>query len=262
VQEACYCGRVGQIEDRKPASDDGRDALKRPRCVYLDHLSWLRGPARKTERKEAYMTKPNARNAVLTALTAAALALVLAGCGAGTSGEDPAEEAARAGAPKQGSSPTWTTTPARLRAPKSSWPWWWTKRTAPSPTSATEGWTDRHTGRVVHRGRGRRRLPRPHERGRSAPRGEGRHRRGRRDRDARRRRGARLLCRSRGGSGGALAGGGDHRREELLGGWIELSNHEERGAVKSRYSGFINLNGDLSRPSKPVDGFVQQGVGI
>jgi len=105
VQEACYCGRVGQIEDRKPASDDGRDALKRPRCVYLDHLSWLRGPARKTERKEAYMTKPNAKNAALAALTAVALALVLAGCGAGTSGEDPADEAAWAGAPKQGSSP-------------------------------------------------------------------------------------------------------------------------------------------------------------
>jgi cytochrome c556 len=51
------------------------------------------------------MTKPNAKNAALAALTAVALALVLAGCGAGTSGEDPAEEAARAGAPKQGSSP-------------------------------------------------------------------------------------------------------------------------------------------------------------
>jgi len=50
--------------------------------------------------------------------------------------------------------------------------------------------------------------------------------------------------------------------EELLGGWIELSSHEERGAVKSRSSGFINLNGDLSRPSEPVDGFVQQSVGI
>ena len=176
MQEACYCGRVGQIEDRKPASDDGRDALERPRCVYLDHLSWLRGPARETERKEAYMTKPNAKNAALAALTAVALALVLAGCGAGTSGEDPAEEAARAGAPKQGSSPHTGDYAGKVEAPKSSWPWWWTKRTAPSHTSTTERRTDSHVGRVVHRGCGRRRLPRPHERGRSAPRGEGRHR--------------------------------------------------------------------------------------
>lgn len=50
--------------------------------------------------------------------------------------------------------------------------------------------------------------------------------------------------------------------EEYVGGWIELANEEERGAVKNRSSGFIDLNGDLSRPSEPVDGFNEQGVGI
>lgn len=45
MQEACYCGRTGEIEDREPVIDgDGRAALECPRCGHLDHLSWLQNP--------------------------------------------------------------------------------------------------------------------------------------------------------------------------------------------------------------------------
>ena len=45
MQEACYCGRTGELEDRKPVTDgDGREALECPRCGHLDHLSWLQDP--------------------------------------------------------------------------------------------------------------------------------------------------------------------------------------------------------------------------
>ncbi len=47
MQEACYCGRVGEVEDREPVTDaDGREALRCPSeaCGHLDHLSWLRDP--------------------------------------------------------------------------------------------------------------------------------------------------------------------------------------------------------------------------
>jgi hypothetical protein len=43
--ETCYCGRTGELEDRKPViDDDGREALACPRCGHLDHLSWLQEP--------------------------------------------------------------------------------------------------------------------------------------------------------------------------------------------------------------------------
>ncbi len=45
MQEACYCGRTGEIEDREPVIDgDGRAALECPQCGHLDHLSWLQNP--------------------------------------------------------------------------------------------------------------------------------------------------------------------------------------------------------------------------
>ena len=44
--ESCYCGRTGDLEDRKPTiDDDGREALECPQCGHLDHLSWLQDPA-------------------------------------------------------------------------------------------------------------------------------------------------------------------------------------------------------------------------
>jgi hypothetical protein len=47
MQETCYCGRVGEVEDREPVTDgDGRRALECPECGHLDHLSWLPSDAR------------------------------------------------------------------------------------------------------------------------------------------------------------------------------------------------------------------------
>ena len=42
MQEACYCGRSGDISDREPVLDsDGRRALKCPDCGHTDYLNWL-----------------------------------------------------------------------------------------------------------------------------------------------------------------------------------------------------------------------------
>jgi hypothetical protein len=42
MQEVCYCGRSGDIEQRNHVIDgDGREALECPECGHLDHLSWL-----------------------------------------------------------------------------------------------------------------------------------------------------------------------------------------------------------------------------
>ena len=47
MQEACYCGRVGEIEDREPIVDgDGQEALRCPKCGHLEHLLWLSEDAR------------------------------------------------------------------------------------------------------------------------------------------------------------------------------------------------------------------------
>lgn len=42
MQEACYCGRTGEIEDREPVldADDGW-ALRCPDCGHTDYLQWL-----------------------------------------------------------------------------------------------------------------------------------------------------------------------------------------------------------------------------
>ena len=54
MQESCYCGRTGEIEDREPVKDgDGRTALACPDCGHLDHLSWLSADARDTVLEEA-----------------------------------------------------------------------------------------------------------------------------------------------------------------------------------------------------------------
>lgn len=42
MRETCYCGRTGEIEDRRAVRDaDGREALACRDCGHLDHLSWL-----------------------------------------------------------------------------------------------------------------------------------------------------------------------------------------------------------------------------
>jgi hypothetical protein len=50
MEEACYCGRVGEIEDREPILDgDGQSALRCPSeaCGHLDDLRWLSADARR-----------------------------------------------------------------------------------------------------------------------------------------------------------------------------------------------------------------------
>ena len=47
MREACYCGRVGEVEDREPVWRDGRtEALRCPRCGHLDALTYLDAAAR------------------------------------------------------------------------------------------------------------------------------------------------------------------------------------------------------------------------
>jgi hypothetical protein len=48
--------------------------------------------------------------------------------------------------------------------------------------------------------------------------------------------------------------------EELVGGWILLESGEERGAVKSRSSGFVNSGIEVARPSRPADGFMGSDI--
>lgn len=47
MRESCYCGRVGEVEDREPVLRDGRtEALRCPRCGHLDPLPYLHADAR------------------------------------------------------------------------------------------------------------------------------------------------------------------------------------------------------------------------
>ena len=54
MREACYCGRVGEVEDREPVLRDGRtEALRCPRCGHLDSLPYLDDAARHEMFEEA-----------------------------------------------------------------------------------------------------------------------------------------------------------------------------------------------------------------
>ena len=47
MRESCYCGRVGEVEDRDPAYEgDHVEALRCPRCGHLDALPQLAAAAR------------------------------------------------------------------------------------------------------------------------------------------------------------------------------------------------------------------------
>ena len=48
MRESCYCGRVGEVEDRHPVLRNGRtEALRCPRCGHLDPLPYLDDDARR-----------------------------------------------------------------------------------------------------------------------------------------------------------------------------------------------------------------------
>jgi hypothetical protein len=54
VRESCYCGRVGEVEDREPVWRDGRtEALRCRRCGHLDALPCLDDAARRSVFEEA-----------------------------------------------------------------------------------------------------------------------------------------------------------------------------------------------------------------
>ncbi|HEV2743554.1 MAG TPA: hypothetical protein VGV91_10385 [Rubrobacter sp.] len=54
MRESCYCGRVGEVEDREPVLRDGRtEALRCRRCGHLDPLPWLDAAARHSVFEEA-----------------------------------------------------------------------------------------------------------------------------------------------------------------------------------------------------------------
>ncbi len=42
MRESCFCGRLGELEDREPVFDPGGYWLLRcPSCGHLDDLGWL-----------------------------------------------------------------------------------------------------------------------------------------------------------------------------------------------------------------------------
>jgi hypothetical protein len=47
MREICFCGRVGEVEDREPVIlESGEQALECPDCGDMDPVSWLHGEAR------------------------------------------------------------------------------------------------------------------------------------------------------------------------------------------------------------------------
>ena len=56
MPEVCYCGRVGEIEDRLAVLDCGvgNTALRCPECGHTDRLEWLPAITRWPVFKEAF----------------------------------------------------------------------------------------------------------------------------------------------------------------------------------------------------------------
>lgn len=54
MREVCYCGRTGEVESREPVlNNDGRRALRCPKCGHTDRLEWLPKEARARVFEEA-----------------------------------------------------------------------------------------------------------------------------------------------------------------------------------------------------------------
>ena len=54
MQEVCYCGRRGAVEDREPVWGDGHsEALRCPQCGHRDPLSYLDDDLRRQVFEEA-----------------------------------------------------------------------------------------------------------------------------------------------------------------------------------------------------------------
>jgi uncharacterized C2H2 Zn-finger protein len=63
MKESCYCGRVGELEDRVPVLD-GYEVLRCPKCGHLDRLEWLPEDARRPVLEEAHARKTGKLTAV------------------------------------------------------------------------------------------------------------------------------------------------------------------------------------------------------
>lgn len=54
MQEMCYCGHRGDLEDRLPVVDErGQGALRCRECGHVDHLLWLSEDGRRSVLEEA-----------------------------------------------------------------------------------------------------------------------------------------------------------------------------------------------------------------
>jgi hypothetical protein len=56
MRETCFCGRIGEVEDREPVTTaTGEPALRCPdeACVHTDTLQWLPEQARRLLLEEA-----------------------------------------------------------------------------------------------------------------------------------------------------------------------------------------------------------------
>lgn len=54
MKGTCYCGRTGEVEERKPVYlGDGEHALRCPDCGHLEDLHWLSRDTRKPMLEES-----------------------------------------------------------------------------------------------------------------------------------------------------------------------------------------------------------------
>jgi hypothetical protein len=55
MREVCYCGRMGEVENRTPVLENGKRALLCPNeaCGHTDRLEWLPDEARSLAFEEA-----------------------------------------------------------------------------------------------------------------------------------------------------------------------------------------------------------------
>jgi hypothetical protein len=69
MQQACYCGRVGEIEDQQPILLDARGerALRCTGCGYIDRLLWLSEDARELVFEEAERRRSGRRGSSVVA---------------------------------------------------------------------------------------------------------------------------------------------------------------------------------------------------
>ena len=63
MREVCFCGRVGEIEDREPVVADGVPTLRcrSEACGHLDRLDWLPRDALWPILKEAFERRTTLR---------------------------------------------------------------------------------------------------------------------------------------------------------------------------------------------------------